>query len=229
MMTVHGLLMSPDLIPFASEPTSADDMLERGKEFLECMKKRRSIRHFSNEPVPQHLLELAIETAGSAPSGANLQPWTFVLISNSELKQAIRDAAEEEERKTYAERMPEAWAEVLEPLGTDDIKEHITDAPWLNVMFRHSQRRRSNGEMGPTYYSHESCGIAAGLLIASLQNMGLATLTHTPSPMGFLRYLLERPTYEHAMLLMPVGYPAEHAVVPNISKKSLSDFLVVRS
>ena len=220
--------MSPDMIPFVREPRNAIEMQERGKKFLECMKKRRSIRHFSDEPVPQHLLELAIQTAGTAPSGANLQPWTFVLISNSELKLAIRNAAEEEERKTYAERMPEAWAEVLEPLGTDEIKEHITDAPWIIVMFRHSQRRRLNGEMGPTYYSHESCGIAAGLLIASLQHMGLTTLTHTPSPMGFLRELLQRPTYEHAMLLMPVGYPAEHAMVPNISKKSLSDFLVVR-
>jgi iodotyrosine deiodinase len=228
-MAARGLFMSPDMIPFVHTPRRTDDMLESGKEFLECMKQRRSIRQFSDEPVPQHFLELAIQTAGTAPSGANLQPWTFVLISNPELKLAIRDAAEEEERKTYAERMPEAWAEVLQPLGTDEIKEHITDAPWLIVMFRHSQRRRSNGEMGPTYYSHESCGIAAGLLIASLQNMGLATLTHTPSPMGFLRELLERPTYEHAMLLMPVGYPAEHAMVPNISKKSLSDFLVVRS
>jgi iodotyrosine deiodinase len=227
-MAARGLFMSPDMIPFVHTPRRTDDMLESGKEFLECMKQRRSIRQFSDEPVPQHFLELAIQTAGTAPSGANLQPWTFVLISNPELKLAIRDAAEEEERKTYAERMPEAWAEVLQPLGTDEIKEHITDAPWLIVMFRHSQRRRSNGEMGPTYYSHESCGIAAGLLIASLQNMGLATLTHTPSPMGFLRELLERPTYEHAMLLMPVGYPAEHAMVPNISKKSLSDFLVVR-
>lgn len=221
--------MSPDMVPYSVSRKTIDSMQADGEAFFASMNKRRSVRHFSKEQVPQHLIELAIQTAGTAPSGANLQPWTFVLISNQELKTVIRTAAEEEERKTYTERMPEAWAEVLEPLGTDDIKEHITDAPWVIVMFRHSQRVRANGEFGPTYYSHESCGIAAGLLIAALQNMGLATLTHTPSPMGFLRELLNRPSHEHAMLLMPVGYPAEHAEVPNISKKSLSDILVVHS
>ncbi len=221
--------MSPDMVPYSVLRKTIDSMQADGEAFFASMNKRRSVRHFSKEQVPQHLIELAIQTAGTAPSGANLQPWTFVLISNQELKTVIRTAAEEEERKTYTERMPEAWAEVLEPLGTDDIKEHITDAPWVIVMFRHSQRVRANGEFGPTYYSHESCGIAAGLLIAALQNMGLATLTHTPSPMGFLRELLNRPSHEHAMLLMPVGYPADHAEVPNISKKSLSDILVVHS
>lgn len=216
-------------VPYTAVRFTDDEMTERGLDFLEQIKQRRSIRQFSNEPVAQHLLECAIQTAGTAPSGANLQPWTFVLISDAELKQKIRHAAEEEERKTYSERMPEAWAEVLEPLGTDDIKEHITDAPWVIVMFRHSKRIRDNGEFGPTYYSHESCGIAAGFLIAALQNMGLSTLTHTPSPMGFLRDLLERPDHEHAMLLIPVGFPAPEATVPLISKKSLDDILIIRS
>ena len=216
-------------VPYTAVRFTDDEMTERGLDFLEQLKQRRSIRQFSNEPVAQHLLECAIQTAGTAPSGANLQPWTFVLISDAELKQKIRHAAEEEERKTYSERMPEAWAEVLEPLGTDDIKEHITDAPWVIVMFRHSKRIRDNGEFGPTYYSHESCGIAAGFLIAALQNMGLSTLTHTPSPMGFLRDLLERPDHEHAMLLIPVGFPAPEATVPLISKKSLDDILIIRS
>ena len=216
-------------VPYTAVRFTDNEMTERGLDFLEQIKQRRSIRQFSNEPVAQHLLECAIQTAGTAPSGANLQPWTFVLISDGELKQKIRHAAEEEERKTYSERMPEAWAEVLEPLGTDDIKEHITDAPWVIVMFRHSKRIRDNGEFGPTYYSHESCGIAAGFLIAALQNMGLSTLTHTPSPMGFLRDLLERPDHEHAMLLIPVGFPAPEATVPLISKKSLDDILIIRS
>ena len=216
-------------VPYTAVRFTDDEMTERGLDFLEQIEQRRSIRQFSNEPVAQHLLECAIQTAGTAPSGANLQPWTFVLISDAELKQKIRHAAEEEERKTYSERMPEAWAEVLEPLGTDDIEEHITDAPWVIVMFRHSKRIRANGEFGPTYYSHESCGIAAGFLIAALQNMGLSTLTHTPSPMGFLRDLLERPDHEHAMLLIPVGFPAPEATVPLISKKSLDDILIIRS
>ena len=132
-------------------------------------------------------------------------------------------AAEVEEKKFYEERIPEAWEEVLSPLGTDYVKDHITDAPWIVVLFRRSQRERAGEDMAPTYYAQESCGIAAGLFIAAVHNMGLATLTHTPSPMGFLRELLGRPDYEHAMLLMPIGYPAEGAKVPNISRKSLAD------
>ena len=131
------------------------------------------------------------------------------------------EAAEEEERKTYSERMPEAWAEVVRPLGTDHVKEHLSDAPWIVVVFRQSKRQRENGESGPTYYAQESCGIAAGLFIAAIHNMGLTTLTHTPSPMGFLREILNRPEHEHAMLVMPVGYPDEDAKVPNIGRKSL--------
>ena len=133
----------------------------------------------------------------------------------------MRLAAEDEERKTYSERMPDAWAEVLEPLGTDSVKEHITDAPWVVVLFRQSKRLRENGEWGPTYYSQESCGIAAGLFIAAIHNMGLVTLTHTPSPMRFLGDLLQRPKHEHAMLLMPIGFPAKGAKVPDLERKSL--------
>lgn len=135
----------------------------------------------------------------------------------------MRDAAEIEERKTYDSRMPEAWKEVLEPLGTDAIKEHMTDAPWLVVLFRQTKRDRSNGEYGPTYYSTESCGIAAGMFIHAIHNMGLVTLTHTPSPMGFLREILGRPEHEHAMLVLPVGYPSESAMVPDISRKTLEE------
>ena len=201
-------------------------MRARALELFETMDKRRTTRHFSSRNVPRELIEQAIRCGSTAPSGAHLQPWTFVAVSNAELKAKMREAAEEEERKTYSERMPEAWQEVLEPLGTDAVKEHMTDAPWLVVLFRQSKRVRSNGEFGPTYYSTESCGIAAGMFIHAIHNMGLVTLTHTPSPMGFLREILGRPDHEHAMLVMPVGYPAEDAMVPDISRKSLEDISV---
>ena len=202
------------------------EMKARALELFENMDRRRTTRHFSSRKVPRELIEQAIRCGSTAPSGAHLQPWTFVAVSNAELKAKMREAAEEEERKTYSERMPEAWQEVLEPLGTDAVKEHMTDAPWLVVLFRHSKRVRTNGEIGPTYYSTESCGIAAGMFIHAIHNMGLVTLTHTPSPMGFLRDILNRPEHEHAMLVMPVGYPAEDAMVPDISRKSLDDVAI---
>ena len=185
------------------------------------MNKRRTTRHFSKKYVSRELIEIAIKTASTAPSGAHLQPWTFVAISNQTIKNKIREAAELEERKTYSERMPQAWSEVLRPLGTDHVKKHLTDAPWVVVIFRQSKRERENGEWAPTYYSQESCGIAAGLFIAAIHNMGLTTLTHTPSPMGFLRKILRRPEYEHPMLVMPIGYPKDNAKIPNLQRKSL--------
>ena len=213
----------PGFIDLVFEELSQDEMLSNANKFYKKMGNRRTTRHFSTKNVPRELIQLAIKTAGTAPSGAHLQPWTFVAISNPELKLRIRDAAESEERKTYSERMPEAWAELLRPLGTDHVKEHLTDAPWIIVLFRQSKRLRGNGEWGPTYYSQESCGIAAGLFIAAVHNMGLTTLTHTPSPMGFLRDILERPKHEHAMLVMPVGYPAEDARVPDLNRKGLDE------
>lgn len=199
------------------------EMSRRADEFYEMMDKRRTTRHFSDREVPRRLIERAIQTAGTSPSGAHLQPWTFVAVSNPEIKKRIREEAEKEEMKTYSERMPESWAEVLRPLGTDHVKEHLTEAPWVVVLFRHSKRVRDNGEWAPTYYSQESCGIAAGLFISAVHNMGLVTLTHTPSPMGFLREILQRPDHEHAMLVLPVGFPAEKASVPNLSRKTLGD------
>ena len=200
-----------------------EEMLSRAQDFHQQMGGRRTTRHFSTREVPRELIELAIKTASTAPSGAHLQPWTFVAVANQELKSSIRDAAEIEELRTYSKRMPEAWAELLRPLGTDHVKEHLTDAPWIIVLFRQSKRERENGEFGPTYYAQESCGIAAGLFIAAVHNMGLTTLTHTPSPMGFLREILGRPDHEHAMLVMPVGYPAEGASVPDLSRKTLDE------
>ena len=200
-----------------------DEMTSRADKFYEMMDKRRTTRHFSDREVPRKLIERAIQTAGTSPSGAHLQPWTFVAVSSPEIKMSIREAAEREEMKTYSERMPESWAEVLRPLGTDHIKEHLTEAPWVVILFRQSKRIRSNGKWAPTYYSQESCGIAAGLFISAVHNMGLVTLTHTPSPMGFLRDILQRPDHEHAMLVLPVGFPSENARIPNISRKTLEE------
>lgn len=205
------------------EKLPEDTMISRAEEYYTKMENRRTTRHFSDKQIPRQLIELAIKTASTAPSGAHLQPWTFVAISNQEIKAKIRQAAEIEEKKTYSDRMPEAWSEVLEPLGTDYVKEHLTIAPWLIVVFRHSKRIRKNGQWAPTYYSQESCGIATGLLISAIHNMGLTTLTHTPSPMTFLREILDRPKHEHAILIMPVGYPHENAQIPNLRRKSLRE------
>jgi len=201
-------------------------MMNVARENYERLNERRTTRHFSSRDVARRLIELAIQSGSTAPSGAHLQPWTWVAIRQADLQQKIREAAEAEERRTYDERMPEAWAEVLAPLGTDAVKPHLTDAPWVVILFRQKKRQRPNGEWGPTYYSLESCGIAAGMFIQAVHSMGLVTLTHTPSPMRFLRELLGRPDHEEAMLVMPVGYPAEDARVPDIHRKSLNEVAV---
>ena len=218
--------MSNDFVPLEWNELPEDEMKQRATALYEQMNLRRTTRHSSERTVPRELIEKAIMCASTAPSGAHLQPWTFVAVSNAEMKMKMREAAEIEEEKTYSERMPEAWQEVLQPLGTDAVKEHMTTAPWLVILFRQSKRMRPNGEFGPTYYSTESCGIAAGMFIQAIHNMGLVTLTHTPSPMGFLREILGRPAHEHAMLVMPVGYPAEDAAVPNLSRKPLEDVAI---
>ncbi len=213
-------------IPLQFKEREVEEMLLIAKDTYSEMKGRRTTRQFSDKEVPKQLLELAIKTASTAPSGAHLQPWTFVVVSNQELKQKIRTAAEEEELKTYQDRMPEAWAEILKPLGTDHIKEHITTAPWLVIIFKQNKRLRDNGQWGPTYYATESVGIAAGMFISAIHKMGLCTLTHTPSPMGFLRQILQRPEHETAMLLMPVGYPVEDAKVPDLQRKPLDEISI---
>ena len=219
-------MSSEGFIPLDWSELSIQEMERNAFSLYKKMDSRRTTRHFSTKDVPRKLIEQAILTGSTAPSGAHLQPWTFVAVKNDEIKQKMRDAAEIEEGKTYSNRMPVAWREGLEPLGTDAIKDHMTDAPWLVVLFRQTKRIRSSGEFGPTYYSTESCGIAAGMFIHAIHNMGLVTLTHTPSPMGFLRDILQRPEHEHAMLVMPVGYPAEDAMVPDISRKSLDEVAV---
>lgn len=213
-------------IPLAYERLSIAESLARATDFYDVMRRRRTTRHFSPEPVPRELIELAIHTAGTAPSGAHLQPWTFVAISDPELKRLLREAAEAEERRFYQELAPPEWLEALAPLGTDEHKPHLTDAPWVVVLFRQVYGMRSDGGKRTYYYTQESCGIAAGLFIAAVHRMGLVTLTHTPSPMGFLSELLERPANEGAMLVMPVGYPAPDARIPDLERKPLAEITV---
>lgn len=200
--------------------------VRRGREFRDDLARRRSIRHFSADPVPRELVELAIATANSAPSGANRQPWTFVAVSDAATKRAIREAAEAEERENYeGGRMPPDWREALAPLGTGWRKEFLEVAPWLVVVFA-EQHRPAGGGIRKNYYVAESVGIACGFLIAALHRMGLATLTHTPSPMGFLSKLLKRPAWEKPYILFPVGYPAPGCTVPDIARKPAAEVTV---
>ena len=219
-------------VPHVAPNLSEAERRDASRRFNEVMSRRRSIRAFSRESVPWELIENAIRAAGSAPSGANQQPWTFVVVEDPETKQRIRDAAEAEEQESYERRMSPEWLAALEPLGTDWHKPHMTDAPYLIVVFEHAYGLRTDAA-GAThkvkhYYVRESVGIAVGFLLASLTHAGLATLTHTPNPMGFLRDLLGRPENERAYVVIPVGYPAPDASVPEIEKKPLDEILVRR-
>ena len=209
------------------ERLPAAEQLRRVREFRERMQTRRSVRQFSSEPVPLALIEEAIRTAASAPSGANQQPWRFVVVGDPELKQRIRQAAEAEERENYERRFPEEWLTALEPFGTDWHKPFLEVAPWLIVVFRIDYGLEGDRKI-KHYYVNESVGIATGFLLAALHEAGLVTLTHTPSPMGFLSELLQRPRHERAFLLIPVGYPAPDCEVPDIAKKNLDEVLIVR-
>src|ERR671937_2022493 len=187
------------------------------------MQKRRSVRQFASEPVAWELIENALRAAGSAPSGANQQPWTFVVVSDPAVKAEIREAAEHEERLFYEQRAPEPYLDAVEPIGTDWIKTHITDAPYLIVVFEQVYGFEADGSKKKHYYVRESVGIATGFLLASLHAAGLATLTRSRSPMGFLSRILGRPPNERPFILIPVGYPAEDAEVPTLSKKPLDE------
>ncbi len=203
-------------------------MVARATGFRDDLKHRRSVRMFASDPVPQRLIELAIETAATAPSGAHKEPWTFVAISSSDIKRQIREAAEEEERVNYLEnRMNDEWQEALAPLGTDHHKEFLEIAPWIVVLFEQRYEQQADGQRRKNYYVKESCGIAAGLFVAALHNMGLATLTHTPSPMAFLTKLLGRPENERPFVMFPIGYPLPGTLVPDLARKDLDEVMVL--
>jgi len=220
--------MPDDYRPIALrwERLDADDALERSRTFLERMQARRSVRFFSSEPVPYELIRNAIEIAGTAPSGANQQPWTFVVVSDPEIKRAIREAAEAEERAFYERRAPPEYKGAVKPIGTDAVKPHITDAPYLIVVFERAYRLDADGTKGKHYFVKESVGIAVGFLLTALHVSGLYALTHSPSPMGFLSEILDRPPNERPFILIPVGYPAEDSPVPDIERKPLDEILV---
>lgn len=233
--------------PLHFEHLPLEEAQRRSQMFLDSMKRRRSIRAFASDPVPLELISNAIATAGTAPSGANQQPWKFVVVSDPELKRQIREGAEKEERENYERRFPEEWLDALAPLGTDWHKEFLEIAPYIIVVFKEdygyrpipsgsqadgaadvADSPRNVGVRIKHYYAAESIGIASGFLIASLHQAGLAVLTHTPSPMSFLREILQRPENEKPFLVLPVGYPAEDCQVPVIQKKSLDEIMIIK-
>ncbi|HEX8279802.1 MAG TPA: nitroreductase family protein [Chthoniobacterales bacterium] len=207
----------------APEQRSDGELIRRATEFHASMQERRTIRDFSERPVPRELIELCLRTAGTAPNGANLQPWHFVAVSEAAVKHEIRVAAEEEEREFYAHRAPAAWLEALAPLGTDSRKPFLEIAPWLIGVFAQPYRILPDGTRMKHYYATESVGIATGFLVAAVHACGLAALTHTPSPMAFLNRILNRPAHEKPFVLLVVGHPAEGAMVPDIHRKPLEE------
>lgn len=217
--------MPPDFKTVAYTPPrlTLEQTLQTLREDLETAQARHTVRHFSTDPVPREAIETAIRIAGTAPSGAHRQPWQFVAISDPNIKAQIREAAEAEEKQFYTEKAPPEWLEALAPLGTDFVKSHITDAPWLIVVFRRDYDLLPDGSRLKNYYMTESVGIAVGFLIQALHRAGLATLTHTPAPMTFLREVCNRPKNEKPFVLLPVGYPASDCRVPDLGRKPLTE------
>ncbi|MEZ4736377.1 MAG: nitroreductase family protein [Caldilineaceae bacterium] len=216
--------MQPNTIPLATyQAYPVAEMQARATAFYEEMRRRRTVRDFADRPVPRPVLEACLRTAGTAPSGANQQPWHFVAVSDPAVKARIREAAEAEEREFYERRASQEWLDALAPLGTDAHKPFLETASYLIAIFAQVHGISDSGGKVKHYYVTESVGIATGLLIAALHHAGLATLTHTPSPMGFLNEILGRPTNERPFLLLVVGYPADNARVPAITKKSLEE------
>ena len=214
-----------NFIPYSSYKSyPIEEMQKRSEEFFIDIQRRRTVRDFSNEPVPKEIIENCLRAAGTAPSGANRQPWHFSVVSDLETKKKIREAAEEEEKKFYSGRAPDEWLEALEPLGTDENKPFLEVAPYLIVIFSEAYGLDAQSEKIKNYYVSESVGIATGMLITALHNAGLATLTHTPSPMNFLRKILGRGENERAFLILVTGFPSENAMVPNIAKKNLEEY-----
>ncbi len=218
----------PRFVPLTTwHPLEPEAMQLRGREFADELARRRTVRQFSDRPIPDGVLEDCLRAAATAPSGAHIQPWHFVVVRDPALKHRIREAAEREEREFYA-TAPAEWLEALAPLGTDEVKEYLDVAPALIAVFAERYGVRPDGSRLTHYYVQESVGIAMGMLIAALHHAGLVTLTHTPSPMGFLNELLERPAREKAMLLLVVGFPAADARVPDIVRKPLNEVVTWR-
>jgi nitroreductase len=213
-------------IPLAFERVPEHEMRARAEAYYVLHDRRRSVRQFSADAIPLEVVRRAIHTAGTAPSGAHKQPWRFVLVTDPAMKKQIRAAAEAEERETYEHRMSDEWRAALAPLGTDANKAFLETVPAIIVMFRIDYDLAPDGTRSKNYYVQESCGIALGMLIAALHHAGLATLTHTPSPMAFLAKILRRPTNEKAFMLLPVGYPAPACEVPELVRKPLNEILV---
>ncbi|NOT48029.1 MAG: nitroreductase family protein [Acidobacteria bacterium] len=220
------LFPEPRFIDLDFHSLTEAERIERSEAFFQLLRRRRTVRDYSDAEVPIELIEKAIETVGTAPSGANMQPWRFVVVKDPAIKASIREAAEKEEYESYHGRMSEKWLRRLAVLGTDEHKPFLEIAPYLIVVFRINSIT-DDGETEPTYYSQESVGIAVGMLLAALHNMGLATLTHTPSPMKFLQEILGRPKNEVPFVLIPVGYPAADAKVPDIDRKPLDEIMQI--
>jgi len=221
---MHNAMAKPNFVPLTGyKELSRKEMLRRAAAFREEMLRRRTVRQFSNRPVPREILEDCLRVAGSAPSGANMQPWHFAVVSDPEIKHKIREAAEKEEHAFYHGRAPQEWLDALAPLGTDEHKPYLDAAPYLIVVFSQTFGVTPAGKKVKNYYVMESVGIAAGMLIAAVHHAGLVSLTHTPSPMGFLNRLLGRPAREKPYLILVVGYPAENASVPAIAKKPIEE------
>lgn len=214
-------------LPYRPRIPSQEEGIRRGRDFYEHLDTRRSVRFFSDAPVPREMIELAVLAANTAPSGAHFQPWTFVATSNATIKHDIRLAAEREERAFYHQRELPDWHAALARLETNDTKDHLDIAPWIVVAFAQKSTRTQDDTLRKNYYVNESVGIACGLFIAALHSMGLATLPHTPNPMNFLNTILDRPATERPYILFPIGYPAPDAEVPDLRRKPLNDALVV--
>ncbi len=219
-------MTKPKLLPLQNyREYTPDEMKKRAKDFADDIHRRRTVRMFSDRAVPREIIEDCIRAAGCAPSGANRQPWHFVVVGDSVKKKQIREAAEAEEHEFYKRRAPQAWLDVLSPLGTDEKKSFLENAPQLIVVFEQRYGLAGDGARTKNYYTQESVGIATGILITAIHNAGLVSLTHTPSPMGFLNELLDRPANERPFLLLVVGYPAKDAVVPDIVRKELKEIM----
>ena len=216
---------SQAFIPLVYQEVTEEAQLQKSRSFYEQMNNRRSVRHFDTKEVPKEVIQNIILAAGTAPSGAHKQPWTFCAVSNIELKVAIREAAEKEEYLNYTKRMSEQWLKDLEPFDTDWQKPMLTDAPWLIVVFRKAFDL-VDGEKKKNYYINESIGLACGMLLSAIHHAGLVALTHTPSPMQFLVDVLQRPQNEKTFLLIPVGYPAKNCEVPKLERKTLDEISV---